>query len=204
MKLENSTTWPDHFLRRMLAWTCKELDMPVRTIRHARFRNSRAAWGGVARSWKGQITTCVHPDPMRFPAACSTHKAGESFADRIECLVAVTAHEAYHIAAALVPDHQQKTRGRSSCASSEAATCVAEFKVLDAFRANREALLADWNAAPAMEIKTTVSVQAIRAHAAADKLAKWERKMKAAANKVKKYRRQVAYYNRVLPLAACK
>jgi len=200
MRLENSTHWSDLFLRRMVSFCCKELEVPVRTIKHARFRNSRSSWGGVARSWKRQITACVGR-PECFPTTCNTHKVGESFADQVECLVAVTAHEIYHVAATHVPKHQQKTRGRDSYASSERATCVAEFQVLNAFRADRANLLADWERPFAIEpvIKT---VQEQRAEIAEQRLTYWLRKAKLAATKVRKYKAKVAYYAKKQAVAA--
>jgi hypothetical protein len=97
-RFENSTHWPDRFLKRMAAWCCRELDVPVRLIRHYRFRNSRSAWGGCARPWSKQISVCVGPASW-FPHSCSTHRTGDTFTDQLECLIAVTAHEIYHVAA---------------------------------------------------------------------------------------------------------
>ena len=200
MKIKNSTKWSNEFLRRMTAWCCRELDIPVRLIKVAVFRNSRSMWGGLARGWKRQISVCVSPLESAFPAACPTHREGEKFVDRIECLVAVTAHEAYHIAADRHPDHQQKTRRRDDYGSSERITCNMQFKALNAFRANREALLAEWNV-PVKEAPK-VSPQEQRAKEAERQLAAWKKKGKLATTKIRKYRTRVTYYNRVLGKAA--
>lgn len=215
MKLENSTTWPDEFLRHMMAWVFRELDMPARTIKHARFRNSRSHWGGLARSWKRQISVCVSADERNFPADCSGHaRRGrcppDAYADRMECLIAITAHESYHVAAAHVPAHQQKTRGRSTFASSEPATCAAHMRVLYAFRANRAALMAEWTATPAPAVivpeiaqsDAANAMQIKRATAAIAKMERWAKRMRAATNKFNKYRRTVRYYERTLGAAA--
>ena len=200
MKIKNSTAWSDEFLRRMTAWCCRELEIPVRLIKTGVFRNSRSTWGGLARGWRRQISVCVSPRDSDFPASCSTHRDDEKFVDRIECLVAVTAHEAYHIAADRHPDHQQKTRRRDDYGSSERITCNMQFKALNAFRANRKALLAEWNV-PVKEAPK-VSPQVQRAKEAEDRLAAWQKKAKLAATKIRKYRARVTYYNRVLERAA--
>jgi hypothetical protein len=152
MKIKNSTSWQDWMLRRMVSWCCKELEMPVRSVKLAVFRNSRSTWGGCARGWRGQISVCVTRNEAEFPARCDNHKGGEpeSFSDRFECLVAVTAHELYHIAAHCANDHRQRTRnyGRGGYQSSERVTCAQEIRVLKSFRTSREALLAEWNIAP--------------------------------------------------------
>src|SRR5579859_4853375 len=108
-RFQNCTHWPDYFLKRMSAWCCRELEVPVRLIRHYRFRNSRRAWGGAARPWRKQITVGVGAASW-FSRGCGIHQEGETFTDQIECLVAVTAHEIYHVAAVHIPKHRQSTR----------------------------------------------------------------------------------------------
>jgi hypothetical protein len=122
----------------------------------------------------------------------------EAFADRVEALVAVTAHELYHCAADRHPDHRQRTRRRNSFGSSERLTHVMEVKVLRAFRANREALLAAWSAddAKPVTVKAKSNVVEKRAAKAANDLSRWERKLKLAKTKVAKCRQRVRYYER--------
>lgn len=203
MRVINSTDWTDEFLKQMLRWVCFELEMPVRALKIAKFRNSRSAWGGVARAWKSQITVCVGKArlfPIEFGSA--HYCPGEVFSDRVECLIAVTAHEAYHVAASNVKEHQQRTRrGRESFSSSERATCAAELRVLKSFRNQRETLLAKWSI-PVETPILRISPQAEKSMKATRLLQRWERKMKFAANKVRKYRRQVAYYEKALAKAA--
>lgn len=49
MKLKNTTDWPDHFLRRMVAWCCRELDVPASYLRLATFTKYRGSFRG--RAW---------------------------------------------------------------------------------------------------------------------------------------------------------
>lgn len=202
MKLKNTTDWTDHFLRRMVAWCCRQIDMPVRSIHSAVFRRSRAAWGGCARYSRRQISVCVG-DARHFPANAGSHEKGEAFADRLECLVAVTAHEAYHIAAHAVDDHRQKTRrGTDRTASSERRTCLEEMRVLRVFRANRDALLAEWSVPPVKrESWPKASVQERRALKAANDLARWQRKLKLAQTKCRKLKQRVNYYDKAMAAA---
>jgi hypothetical protein len=196
MKLQNTTDWPDWFLRRMVAWCCRQIGMPQRTILGATFRNSRGAWGGAARTWLKRITVCVGPE-SRFPASCGTHEPGESFADRLECLVAVTAHEAYHVAAEWADEHRQRTRGKRH-GSSERRTCLEEMRILRLFRANREFLLADWSRAIERPAKPKASIQDKRAAKAQADLERWQRKLKLAQTKCRKLKQRVAYYDKAL------
>ena len=68
-------------------------------------------------------------------------------------------------------------------------------RMRDAFLANRDALLAEWMAAPmakaACPSKTTVQQ---RAEKAGRKLIEWEGKLKRAQGMVKKWGRKVRYY----------
>lgn len=192
MIFKNSTVWPNYFLRRMLSFCCKELGMPVRAIRDVAFRNSRSSWGGSASYWRGRITVCVGR-AEHFPARGYRHGNGHqnTIADRTECLVWVTAHEAAHCL-----QNGTKTRAQGG-GGSEIATEWHAKPVLEKFRAMRDALLAEWNEAPALAIKgpALTLTERRRAKAIAD-LAKWERKLKLAKTKVKKLKTRVNYYNK--------
>lgn len=193
MKIKSSLPFEDLFLRRMISWCCGVLEMPVKSVKLAVFRRSRSSWGGCARQWKNQITVCVGA-ASDFPCGCGTHRAGEVFRDQIECLVSVTAHELYHIAAGLRGSaHFQSTRGygRTRGHSSEPVTCRMEMLALDRFREQREGLLEHWSK-PVNRVKAPVkSVLDLRLDRARGNLATWERKLKLASTKVRKYRREV-------------
>jgi hypothetical protein len=195
MKLKNSTDWPDHFLRRMAAWCCRQSGLPVRKLRRAEFRNRLArAYSGHA-DWSGRIVCSIGP-AERFPLR-EDHRDGmsnEVMADRTEALVAITAHEVEHIC--------QYREGRDSKLTerrrSEPATRAHEVRVLRLFRANREALLAEWSAEPAAKpAKPRPTRQQINEANTRKLLAAWERKLKLAKTKVSTYRRKARYYDRV-------
>src|SRR4051812_38961938 len=97
MILKNSTDFPDAFLRRMTAWCCKQVQLPVRWLRRATFRNVKRghAFSGLGGG-RGIIVRIGGAD--RYPVAAfprhgTTHPA---LADRLEGLISTTAHECYH------------------------------------------------------------------------------------------------------------
>ncbi len=199
MNLRNSTDWSPWFLRRMLSWCCRELEGRVREVRSATFRNSRAAYGGCARTWLRAITVCVGTAD-RFPISGQTmselngHRI--ELADRLEALVWVTAHELAHVFQAV---EKVKTRRSGVAGGSESATNWHARPVVEAFRAQREALLAHWNEPPALALRAPKPPlpEQRRQKVEAD-LARWERKLKLAKTKVAKLKQRVAYYEKRL------
>lgn len=196
MKIQNSTDWPVWFLRRMTAWCCKQLEMPVRDIRQVVFRNSRAAWGGCARYWRGAITVCVGHSG-HFPTRGYKHANGHQneINDRVECLVWVTAHEAAHVA-----QKRTRTRQSGSGGGSEIATEWCAAPVLTKFRELRESLLAEWSTPPTVALRAPPqTLPERRAAKAQSDLAKWQRRLKLAQTKVKKLKVRVRYYENRTP-----
>ena len=190
LTIQNSTTWPAWFLRRVVSWCRRELGMPRSELRLAVFRNSRSAWGGNAQYWKKRIAVCVGHAGW-FPRQ-NTH--GGTFHDRLDCLVEITAHELAHLWQHL---HHTKTRIRGGWGGSENATEWHALPVLAKFQRDREALLAQWFTAPVCarrEPKLTVIEK--RALQAERQLKQWQRKLKLAQTKVKKLRNKVRYYQR--------
>jgi hypothetical protein len=204
MKIKNTTDYPDHFLRRMTAWCCRQLEFRVGEVKLAVFRNrSRRGYRGFADYTRRMISCTVHrtdgwPRPDNRPGM-----HGEALADRLEVLVNLTSHELYHLAAKFDADHRQRTRGAGTRhASGERETRHASVLVLRAFREQRDALVAEWSQPPARESKPRPTLQQQRAAKAAAQLAAWERRAKIAANKVRRYRKQVRYYEQALATAA--
>lgn len=191
MKIQSSLTgFQPWFLRRLTVWCCKQLEMPARGVR-AVFRNSRSCWGGCARGWRRQITVCVG-DAKWFPKqAKELHVA-----DRLECLVWVTAHELAH-----VMQYAQRTRTRlqGGYGGSEKSTDWHAVPIVEAFRAQRESLLAQWSAEPVMAIRPVVSVTDRRARKARSDLERWQRKLRLATTKVRKLKLRVKYYAKNSP-----
>ena len=200
MKLKNTTDFEPWFLRRMLSWCCQQMKEPVRVVRSATFRNSRASYGGVARPWLRAITVCVGT-PDRFPVSGGTmsdlngHRI--ELADRLEALVWVTAHELAHIFQAI---QKVKTRRSGAPGGSETATDWHARPVVEQFRIEREALLAQWSAPPILTLRAAAKPPLVeqRHQKAMSDLARWERKLKLARTKVSKLRQRVTYYQKRL------
>lgn len=193
MKLTNSTTWSDRFLRRMVSWCFKELGLPVRYVKRAEFRNRADSYSGRAY-WPARIVCSI--GLKGFPIGPDGREGmdHETFADRTEALIAITAHELAHL-----DQYRTKTIGvLKSRRRTEPVTRAREIKVLRTFRPLRETLLAEWSEEAASTPKAVPSVQERRADKEAGKFAEWQRKAKLAASKVKKYKRQVAYYEKAL------
>jgi alkyl hydroperoxide reductase subunit AhpF len=190
MKIKNSTDWPVHFLRRMAGWCCRQVGLPASKLRQAEFRN-RTTRSYSGHAYYGGRVVCSIGPAHRFPLAPDTRDgmAGEIIADRVEALVAITAHEVEHI-------HQFRTGKMNKIAGRvEAHTRAVEVRVLRAFRAARETLLAEWSVEPVRIEKPKASIKERRASKAADDLARWQRKLKLAQTKVRKLKVRVRYYD---------
>lgn len=199
MKITNSTDWPVHFLRRMTSWCCRQVGLPASKLRSAEFRNrTQRAYSGHAYCATSRIVCSVGP-AFRFPLPPDNRDgmAGEILADRIEALVAITAHEVEHV------NQYKSGRWGKLAGRVEANTRAVEVRVLRAFRAEREALLAAWGAEPARAAKPVVSLEERRAAKAAADLARWNRKLALAKTKVRKLQIRVRYYDQKRQ-AACK
>ena len=196
MKLRNSTPWPDHFLRRLVSWCARQVGLPPSKVRNVQFRNrSKRSYSGHAYGG-GRIVCSVGP-AHRFPTN-PDHRPGmdgESFADQLEALVAITAHEVRHL--------WQYANRKSNVLDAERRTehdaRWHEVRALRTFRENREALLAEWSVEPAARpVKSKPSVQEQRAAKVQASLDRWQRKLKLAQTKIRKLKRQAAYYDKSL------
>jgi hypothetical protein len=191
VKLINTTDYSDTFLRRMVSWCCKELGLPVRRLKQARFGNSCRHWGGLAY-WRSRIGVRVVGDD------CNRELKHWKFRDgfqvvtnsRLEVLLLTTAHELAHI--------EQFWRLGYRSKGLERHTEGMAYTVLKAFRIVQDALVAEWSREPEGPVKVAPSVQERRQQAVMTKLATWQRKMKLARTKVAKYQRQVRYYEKVI------
>lgn len=199
--LKNTTDFSDQFLRRMIRWLVKSLGYDPR-LRQAKFRNrTRGAYSGRAYL-SGRIVVSIGPTSS-YPTTASGYKAAhrdqttgeyESFNDRLEGLVGVTAHELCHV-------NDYRHRGNSS----EYTSCSAERRALRLFREHRDRLLAEWTAVLPLVVPEPVVEPTIRsfekliqrrAEKAQRFLDQWQRKLKLAQTKLRKYRKQVAYYEK--------
>lgn len=190
MTIKNTSHWPNHFVRRMLAWCMKQTEVRRCELYRATFRKRRRLYSGHAWS-SGRIVVSVALDG--FPVVNRGYKRAcmaadgtyDTFSDPLEALVSVTAHELGHI------NHFRRGHfGRDSEARAEARA----RGVLRRFRECRDALEAEWAKAPPVKAKR--AFQEVRAARAAASLNDWERRLKLAKTKVSKYRKRVAYYER--------
>lgn len=142
MKLINSTDWPNHFLRRMISWCCQQIGLRNRLVWKAQFRN-RKTRGYSGHAWWPSMRICVSIGPESFfPRHISGYRGGLPFTyeTRLECLVAVTAHELVHLRQYSL--HQHKGPGR------EAECEDLSQMVTKRFREQQTELLATWNVKP--------------------------------------------------------
>jgi hypothetical protein len=215
MKLKNSTDFADYFLRRMVAWCCKKLGLPQSVVKAAQFRN-RSGYAYSGRAWCGSMRFVVSLGPEdRYPTQAHLYpgRTSEAFrspayADRIEGLIGVTAHELTHLREVWTERQLHVERhvrlkmfgGPQKLVKrrrGERRTRFEERRVIEIFRAERESLLAQWNEPPAEKpAKPKPSAVERRAESAILSLAQWQRKLKLAQTKVRKYKQKVRYYER--------
>lgn len=194
MKLRNSSKWSDRFIRRMLAWCCRQVGYKVRRIVDAQFRTrTHACYSGHAYGSRRIVVSIGHD--CFFPTTADTRPGieGVVFADRLEALVAVTVHEIAHL--------QQYAERRSLALRQhgiiEHNARWHEVRALADFRAAREPLVSQWEAEPVLSAARSapkLTVIEKRAMKAATDLERWKRKLTLAKNKVRKYTARVAYY----------
>lgn len=190
MRLRNSTDYPDRFLRRLVSWCAREAELPPSMVRAAQFTRTRASFRG--RAWSSMRILVRIGDEHHFPLRNLKYPGlvrapVYDLADRLEALVQITAHEIEHLY-----DFSQGIR-----IVREGSVDFRSLKSLDKFRANRDALLAEWSeptASDQVEAKPRKSIVDQRAELAAERLAYWESRLKLAKTKVAKYRRRVNYY----------
>lgn len=99
MKLTNTTDLPTPFLRRLVVWVCRQLDLPLSAVRQATFKNSRYRYAGRASS-RGHVRVRIGKQTDHaWPFAGRRNSLAPEFvlADRLEALVKVTAHELAHL-----------------------------------------------------------------------------------------------------------
>ena len=194
MKIKNSSDFPTHVLRRIISWCCKELDFSVRTIERAEFCNS-TKYGLSGRAWGSKrFLTRIGPE-LLFPIVEVYAGVEIRFADRLEALVGVTAHEIYH----LKQSFERLSRSRIERDAQHAAR-----DVLDTFREERQTLVTAWQRPPDERPKTHAkSLVEKRAAIVNKKLVEWQRKLKLAQGKVRKYKVKAKYYeNKCAALAS--
>lgn len=197
MKLKNTSQVPDRVLRRMIAWVCRKYGLPVRKIQQV---EASSCNGGI----KGRVS---HHDGKRWNLSLSICR---DIRDANRDLVYTVTWYIAHIQGRI----ETGTWVRQGSASREARNMSNEFQ------RQESSLLNEWHKPDLREPVKTVEVGQIltpeellvsmktrktpkkktrkqtNAERAAKNLKNWERKLKLASTKVKKYRHQVKRYQR--------
>lgn len=146
MRITNTTDFDREFLRRMTAWCCRQLGHKPSWLKLAHFGTCCARRGFHGHAWHGEIRCMIPADNRRFPMLGCWYKSSVAIrpapdgwpvydiADRVEALVAITAHECEHVG-------QYENRADSS----EKWTETEMVRVLEAFRSDRLRLMAEWS-----------------------------------------------------------
>jgi len=195
----------------MISWVTRQYKMPLKWLRQAKFNNRSYYYSGRACLGSRSILVKVDATNARFPVRVKYPKRKKApeytFEDWVEALVAVTAHEICHI------DEYVQNRKRPL---SETRTEHYTLRLLLKFRADRENLLAAWGfvdpSKKPVVVEAPVVIERVAAnspdfmqkraeHAASMKL-RWEKKLKLAKTKVKKWQAVVKRYQKrgLIPL----
>jgi len=185
MRITNTLPFSTESLRRMAVWVCRQIPgMSTRELRIA-FATSRANWSG--RAYSGTRIAVRLGRNIKYPQSHNRFGVEHNWIDDWEVLVAITAHEAAHAG-----------DWRDGCRTNERSADRQMQQVVDAFRRDRERLLAHWLQPPAEKpAKARPSIQERRAAKVAKHLANWQRKLRLAQSKVRAYKRKAAYYEKV-------
>lgn len=221
MELKNTTDFEDWFIRRMISWVCKSeyIDWSVKKINKVIVRNrNRGRYSGRAWPWARRIVLSIgtarvfspyirdeHGHPIRDEEAIKKgrplherFKVGEPDLDeRIKLLVELTAHEVGHLTQIVKPRRRGKYSEREVDWKAD--------RVVEDFLEKREELIAAWGVPPVYATKpkkVQPTAQEQRYARTLKNLANWEKKSKLAATKLKKYRKQIRYYEKALGVDA--
>ncbi len=187
--------------------------MPLKWLRQAKFNNRSYYYSGRACLGSRSILVKVDATNARFPVKVKYPKRKRTpeytFEDWVEALVAVTAHEICHI------DEYVQNRKRPL---AEGRTEHYTLKLLLKFRADRANLLSTWGfedlskksfivfpPAPTVTERVAANkpdfMKQRAEHATAMKL-RWEKKLKLAKTKFKKWQAVVKRYQKrgLIPL----
>jgi hypothetical protein len=181
MNLTNTTKLPNHFLRRMTAWCREQVGLAAEHLVQVDFRNKSYGICGQAW-WEGRVM-------VRFSELYTTD---EDKNPDFYWIVFVLAHEIQHVKNYRDGSHRQLVKDRDL----EPHCDRIGRSVAGKFRDTQEALVAEWSAEPVRSAAKSIPRDPVveRATKAATDLARWEKKLKLAKTKVKKYKARVAYY----------
>jgi hypothetical protein len=145
MEIVNTIGWRTPWLRRVVAYCCRELGYPAARITKATFRKAHQMyWAGKARCLTREISVKISPT-NRYPIDSKAHRglAPTPLVDAVEVLVKLLAHEIAHIERWERFARDWRRRGRRDTLLERDTEAPARG-VLAAFRAVRERLLSAW------------------------------------------------------------
>lgn len=208
MKITNTTKTPripDHAIRRMASFCCRELGMRIGELRQLTIRN-RSDGETSGRCWlrTGDIVCSVgmilsdmpRDGAVKAPGWPGLYHQTDTRALRLRCvkLLDVLAHEIAHRytylqGAARGPRNRRPGR-------CERSTQWHADLIVRAFQASPDDLLEQWLREPQRPERAAARAAAdprrLRAAKDAELLKQWERQMRLASTKVSKYKRKVA------------
>lgn len=165
------------FLRRMLGWIAKEIEVPCKSIRMADYKYIKGVYRGRHKA-SGHIIIGVN-DETEYPY----HSKDLTYADEIELLVWLSGWMVKGLA----------HRADNAQCRSASRWCLKKF------REKRSDLIFDWCKPEVVrEKKKPVPLLEKRKVKVEKALAEWERKFKLAETKVAKYKKKLAYYEKKL------
>ena len=188
MELKNTTDFPNHFLRRMISFCCRELDLKIKRVRCASFGNKTT--GGAYRGLAHTFGFRVSIGTKKFFAV----DGKEHPEHRVRTLVDVTAHELAHLDNYVAGNRSRQGGGWGG---SERWTQHKADLVMQVFEKRPDELIAAWSKEPA--VRCTAPKKPLveqRAEHARKMLTTWNRKLKLAKTKQKHWAAKVRYYEK--------
>ena len=166
------------FLRKMLGWICKEVEVNFKKINVVEFKSDAKGRDWRCNYKKGSrkhFVICLDLAQMKFPYEYGSKKIRLS--DAVELMVYFSAW---------------------MISNSGSMTARSAAKItLESFRKNRDKLFYDWTKPEKVrEVKPALTLVEKRKQRVEEVLKVWEKKLALAKTKVAKYKRKLQYYNR--------
>ena len=207
MKIKNTLPFHDTFLRRMVSWVVKQIDLPVRTLKEARFGYVKQGCVYSGRFYSGSARISIRVDtPENYPYSGKKRgPAGDlpyTLQDQLDALVYLIGHEAWH-----AKQHKEKLRRTRDALEPYARK--ASIEVLAQFQAQKTELMEMWTHGlsdgmrkpkpqkPDASQKFLKELKRDEQH-----LKRWESKLKLAAGKVQFYRNRIKAIHRKIIFSA--
>jgi hypothetical protein len=145
MEIVNSIGWRTGWLRRVVAYCCRELGYPSDRMVKATFRKAgRSRYRGWADLRRREVRVKINP-ANPYPIHSNSHRglASTPLVDAVEVLVKLVAHEVAHLERWERCTRAMRARGERDTHLERDTEWLAR-SVLDEFRADRERLLSGW------------------------------------------------------------